>query len=886
VALTDHNTPDGISSVKGPAENQGLTVFPGVEVTVAGIHILCILDPAGTRDDVVALLSKLGIEPPAFGQQEASSCKSVVEAVKFATAAGAIVIAAHVNGPKGLLTTKRGQERLQALLAPGLVAAELMPISAEPVPPGVEFSLMSIPEAQSWLDGSKTYGRRLSQVQGSDSHGLQQAGQRFTWMKMTRPDLEGLRLALLDGEDSLRPSETESPEDPNKHADNVIESITVRQARYMGRWNEGDSPRPFTVQLNPWLNAVIGGRGTGKSTLIDLCRIALHREDELLGQEDSSVAAMFTKRMQVTEDHTEEGLLTDTTAVDVVYRKDGERFVVSWTKEGETRTILRLDGEQKIAEYGDIQRRFPVRIYSQKQLFDLAKQPNALVNVIDDSSHVDGAELRRLRGEAEARYLSMCAEARSLRTQAADLPARMAALSDVRRKLDLLEQGSHAKVLAEYRLRHDQNESWDFIQQSAETGIDDLSGTVDSRLSVADLGLDPEERGDVAATALARAHSRLSEVLVALKGEVLASVARARTNLSNVRNGEDALVWRQAVVASEREYQEVKRQLADAGIANLDEYSGLLQRASALEQEIGRFQELGKEADDKERRAADALREYRSFRVELTGRRTAFATQTSGDLIKVEIRGFERCEDLERFLRGVLGIDRFDGDYRELVKRIVPKGQWEFDKLDSTVEQLRGLLADEQKQWAAVDKRFVTQLSKLQPERIDRLALYVPEDAVHVSFRDLRDTSSAWRGLSQGSPGQQTATLLAFVLGYGCEPIILDQPEDDLDNSLVYELLVQRLREKKQARQVVVVTHNPNIVVHGDAELVVSLDARGGQTSITVAGGLQQQKVRDEICRVMEGGRAAFETRYHRLILSGSREMQRPSENGESKDRA
>ena len=155
-----------------------------------------------------------------------------------------------------------------------------------------------------------------------------------------------------------------------------------------------------------------------------------------------------------------------------------------------------------------------------------------------------------------------------------------------------------------------------------------------------------------------------------------------------------------------------------------------------------------------------------------------------------------------------------------------------------------------------------------------------------MSFRDLRDTSSAWRGLSQGSPGQQTATLLAFVLGYGCEPIILDQPEDDLDNSLVYELLVQRLREKKQARQVVVVTHNPNIVVHGDAELVVSLDARGGQTSITVAGGLQQQKVRDEICRVMEGGRAAFETRYHRLILSGSREMQRPSENGESKDRA
>ena len=97
----------------------------------------------------------------------------------------------------------------------------------------------------------------------------------------------------------------------------------------------------------------------------------------------------------------------------------------------------------------------------------------------------------------------------------------------------------------------------------------------------------------------------------------------------------------------------------------------------------------------------------------------------------------------------------------------------------------------------------------------------------------------------------------------------MDQPEDDLDNHLIYDLIVRQVRETKQHRQVIVVTHNPNIVVNGDAELVVALDVRGGQTRTIVQGGLQEQRVRDEICRVMEGGREAFELRYRRIALGG-----------------
>jgi ABC-type enterochelin transport system ATPase subunit len=122
-----------------------------------------------------------------------------------------------------------------------------------------------------------------------------------------------------------------------------------------------------------------------------------------------------------------------------------------------------------------------------------------------------------------------------------------------------------------------------------------------------------------------------------------------------------------------------------------------------------------------------------------------------------------------------------------------------------------------------------------------------------------------FRPISQGSPGQKTAALLAFLLSYGTEPILLDQPEDDLDNQLIFNLVTQQLIANKSRRQVIVVTHNANIVVNGDAELVLALESKGGQTVYQAKGGLQDAKVRQTICDVMEGGEIAFELRYRRI---------------------
>ena len=166
------------------------------------------------------------------------------------------------------------------------------------------------------------------------------------------------------------------------------------------------------------------------------------------------------------------------------------------------------------------------------------------------------------------------------------------------------------------------------------------------------------------------------------------------------------------------------------------------------------------------------------------------------------------------------------------------------------------------------DRRFATHLAKLPPEAVDRLDLWFPEDSLKVEYSATAD-GNQFRSIQEGSPGQKTAALLAFLLSYGDEPIVLDQPEDDLDNHLVYELIVTQLRNIKQRRQVLVVTHNANIVVNGDAELVVGLTARGGETQRECSGCLQERAVRDTICAVMEGGREAFEKRYRRIALEG-----------------
>ena len=162
-------------------------------------------------------------------------------------------------------------------------------------------------------------------------------------------------------------------------------------------------------------------------------------------------------------------------------------------------------------------------------------------------------------------------------------------------------------------------------------------------------------------------------------------------------------------------------------------------------------------------------------------------------------------------------------------------------------------------------KRFITVLKGLNDEQIAMLNLLVPEDDIEVSYKP--NGASSFKKLINASAGQKTSTMLAFILSDGTIPLILDQPEDDLDNHLISELVVERLKKCKEHRQIIVVTHNANIPVNGDAELVVSMNSESKGIEIYNEGTLEESVVKKEICDVMEGGEKAFKMRANRYSL-------------------
>jgi hypothetical protein len=121
------------------------------------------------------------------------------------------------------------------------------------------------------------------------------------------------------------------------------------------------------------------------------------------------------------------------------------------------------------------------------------------------------------------------------------------------------------------------------------------------------------------------------------------------------------------------------------------------------------------------------------------------------------------------------------------------------------------------------------------------------------------------RSLDDLSKGQRATALLLLLLGASSAPLVIDQPEDDLDNRFVYEGVVQRLRALKGLRQIIASTHNANVPVLGDAELIVALDGDGqhGRPIADGIGSLDDATVRSLAESLLEGGPAAFNARQH-----------------------
>lgn len=125
------------------------------------------------------------------------------------------------------------------------------------------------------------------------------------------------------------------------------------------------------------------------------------------------------------------------------------------------------------------------------------------------------------------------------------------------------------------------------------------------------------------------------------------------------------------------------------------------------------------------------------------------------------------------------------------------------------------------------------------------------------------------KDLNKISVGQKGTVYLKMMLATEAfsKPIIFDQPEDDLDNEFIMEDLIGLFKNLKKYRQVIIVTHNANLVVNADAEQVIIAKNDKGKLNYN-AGSLENQLINDSICKILEGGRIAFEKRRDKYKYS------------------
>jgi len=151
---------------------------------------------------------------------------------------------------------------------------------------------------------------------------------------------------------------------------------------------------------------------------------------------------------------------------------------------------------------------------------------------------------------------------------------------------------------------------------------------------------------------------------------------------------------------------------------------------------------------------------------------------------------------------------------------------------------------------------------RFNPQQWLELALLSLKDKPVFSYCPNRSQEIPFEN---ASAGQQATALLKVLLGETTGPLIIDQPEDDLDNCVIWDI-AETIWTSKTSRQLIFSSHNANLVVNGDAELVVHFnycdESDKTKGTIETQGAIDVSKVREAITKVMEGGEKALKLRY------------------------
>lgn len=676
--------------------------------------------------------------------------------------------------------------------------------------------------------------RLPARIWGSDCKSYEAIGERCTYIKMVEPRIEGLRQAFLDPGSRIR------------HPDEF--AIEARDRLLEVTWKAGFLGDQ-RLALSEQLSCLIGGKGTGKSTIVESLRFVFQVEHD-----EGPLATQYEKLA--------ESALPPGTKVTVeVARRDGSRYTLSRTAPYDTE-VLDAKGSTVELQHTDV---LEVTILFQGEILEIARQPSSHLALLN--SFIDD-ELAPLRAQERDLVVEL-EQNRGRLVEDLDRAERLAEDQAEIRRLEAAKQTFDKKGVSE---RTELRRKLDREEQLVQKALGAANDVRDALAELQDLEAPPELLTDKdlpnrkiwveLEKEWTEAAKRLAE-LRTKADEVFVRVATRIDDLTASGSEWDRSVSEKREDVS-RVYRELQEQYPDLDLAQFDRLDRDLQRLRGKVDAGPGADDAIKKHEAERKKLLRGLRENRRQQYAIReGLAKRLNEQLAGS-VRVEV---EFLGDREAVLSQLT--DLRTGVRREALQAVATHA-------DFTPELLgQALIGGPDAVVAAfgVTKGQATTLvEKVGAADTFRLQELAVPERVSIKFNLARDNEEArYRGLSQLSVGQKATCILLILLARKERPLVIDQPEDDLDNRFIYADVVERLRDVKDHRQLLLSTHNANIPVLGDSELIAVLETReaGGRAVGTIAemGSIDSPPVKLAVTQILEGGRRAFQRRQEKYGL-------------------
>ncbi len=838
VGLSDHGKVEDSEGLRNLLQQNGVTVFPGFEIASSEkIHMVCLYPDDRSLATLNQHLGQLMGENSAELDQEPThpsslSCEQIAD--KVSNEQGGFWYAAHMTGTNGLLKLDGSGGnyvhlwKKEELVVAGQIPGRIKDLLVE------QEDLKKYREIIENINPDYKRKKPLVVINAKDIDEPKTLSDPSAscLVKMTEPTFEAFKQAFHDPESRIRLNH-DIPETPYS----VIESIQWQGA---GFFTEGK------LSFSKHLNAVIGGRGTGKSTLIEGIRYVL---DMPVRGQDSNTLDAFRKKN-----------LGDSKIT---------LSVTSKAQSGQRYTISKRFGEQAQVknEQGELSHLTPqhilpaVELLGQNEILEIEKDDAAKLTLISSflpDSHRFDKDLREIK-----RQLAIN---RDKRIKADEEFER---LNDaVRQELKLKEEITLFQRLGiEEKLKNTKLlEKENSIQADIQQQLDQVQTWIRNYEEVFDLEFLQDVRIDPLPNKTILVE--VQKMFKALKDQLDRLVRQAGQHLEDVQGKYVGLEkdWHDKVDKIKDELQQAIAQLPEqagkTGSTLGQEYTDIIKQLTRIERQKTEYETQKKLIETLKKERETLLEEYRNTAFERFDGLEKAAKKLNQDELKGKVRLRVKrlgvLQPLKDFLIGIEGIGEAKIRWLDGITDL-DLSAWSEWIEEKNVQAFIDRYGNDGLQNSTISRLLSLDLKKrLELEEIEL------KDKIEIQLNIAHDGEENYKSLNDLSTGQKCTAILNLLLLNRDDPLIVDQPEDHLDNAFIADRIVRDLRTFKTKRQFIFATHNANIPVFGDAELIAILhsDKNGGK--VEEEGGIDKPEVQKQAAEILEGGKTAFEMRRHK----------------------